>query len=183
MRRVFLGLEVPGAIRSALTLQQFLLPLPQRVAPEAMHLTLLFMGEQPDPVIEAAHDGFAALSVAPFDLRLAGLGLFGGARPRAVWAGVAPSDALLRLQARVDRAARMAGIDPPARRFVPHITLGRFAPPAPDVAMRLERGVAESRLQDGPWRVEAMVLWESHLSAKGARYDELARYDFAAAAG
>ena len=36
------------------------------------------------------------------------LGLFGGSKPHAAWAGVAPSEPLTRLQAKLDHAARSA---------------------------------------------------------------------------
>ncbi len=179
MIRAFLGLDLPAGVRAALAVEQFLLPLPRKVAPEAMHLTLVFLGDLSDPAIEAAHDGFAALAPAPFDLEVRGLGLFGGAAPRAAWAGVAPSAPLDALERKVAQVARQAGATIPHRRFVPHVTLGRFAPPPPADAMRLERAIAESaRFAAGPWRVADMVLWQSTPSRDGARYRELARYPF-----
>ncbi|MCB6178835.1 RNA 2',3'-cyclic phosphodiesterase [Rhodobacter sp. Har01] len=180
MIRAFLGLALPEAVRSALALQQALLPLPRRVAPETLHLTLVFLGEQPDAALEAAHDAFATLRVAAFPLSLQGLGLFGGARPRAAWAGVAPSGPLIGLQATAERAAHLAGIRLEHRRFVPHVTLGRFPPPDFAATARLERAVAEGfAFSAGPWMVQDMVLWRSHLGPRGARHDELARYPFA----
>lgn len=178
MIRAFLGLDLPGDIRSALAVQQFLLPLPRKVDPALMHLTLVFLGEVPEPALEAAHEGFAALKVAPFPLALQGLGLFGGDRPKVAWAGVAPSESLMRLQARAEHAARAAGLAPEHRRFTPHVTLGRFPPPAFPQAAALERAVAETPFAAGPWVVRDMVLWQSRLSPKGPRYDELARYPF-----
>ncbi len=179
MIRAFLGLELPASLRAALAVQQFLLPLPRAVPPETMHLTLVFLGEQPDTVLEAAHEGLAALRPAGFDLALQGLGLFGGARPRAAWAGVAPSAPLAGLQARAAQAARRAGADLPHRRFVPHVTLGRFAPPPPAETMRLERAIAAGAgFAAGPWQVAEMVLWQSTPGPGGSRYDPLARYPF-----
>ena len=93
---------------SALRVQQFLLPLPKSVEPEGFHLTLVFLGEVQDWVLDAAHEAFLGVRVAPFDLSLQGLGLFGGAKPRAAWAGVAVSEPLLRLQAKLERAAGAA---------------------------------------------------------------------------
>lgn len=177
MIRAFLGLALPPAIMSALTVQQFLLPLPRRTPPEQFHLTLVFLGEVSEPVLEAAHEGFARLMVQPLTLSLAGMGLFGGERPRAVWAGLSPAPGLLALQARAERVARQAGCPVPSRRFHPHVTLGQFPPPPRDVALRLERAVAEaSGFAAGPWQVRAMTLWQSHLGPKGARHDILAEY-------
>jgi 2'-5' RNA ligase len=181
MIRAFLGIALPAEIRSALTVQQFLLPLPRKLDPEQFHLTLVFLGEVPEPVLEAAHDGFQTLRSAPFPLALKGIGHFGGERPRAVWAGVAPSDPLMRLQAKAEYIARRAGCPLESRRFVPHVTLGRFQPPPPAEAMRLERAIAQGGgFGTPPWQVTEITLWQSHLGPKGARHDVLATYPLTA---
>ena len=178
MMRVFLALPLPEVVLSALRVQQFLLPLPQAVDADGLHLTLVFLGEVQDWTLEAAHERFVECRVAPFDLRLQGLGLFGGAKPRAAWAGVAVSEPLARLQAKLEHAARGAGIAVEGRKFVPHVTLGRFTNVPPDEAMRLERAVAlGGGFATAPWVVDRFCLYESHLSAKGSRYDELFAYD------
>ncbi|MCE6952147.1 RNA 2',3'-cyclic phosphodiesterase [Cereibacter sphaeroides] len=177
MIRAFVAIDLPDEIRSALTLEQFLLPMPRKIEPENLHLTLAFLGEVSDEVLEAAHEGFAGITVPPFRIAIAGLGLFGGSRPRVVWAGVEAGDELARLQSKIDRAARVAGAEPDSRRFLPHVTLGRFAPPGPEERMRLERTVAErGAFRAGHFEVESYALYRSRLGAKGARYEELARY-------
>ncbi|MFN3616201.1 MAG: 2'-5' RNA ligase family protein, partial [Rubrimonas sp.] len=56
-------------------------------------------------------------------------------------------------------------------------TLGRFPPPPPADAIALERAVAgEARFRAGPWRVDEVVLFRSHLTGRGAWYEPLARY-------
>jgi len=178
MIRAFLAIPLPETVLSALRVQQFLLPLPAKTDPETFHLTLVFLGEQPEPVLEAAHDLFTRCRVPPFDLALLGLGLFGGARPRAAWAGTAPCEPLDRLQAKLDHAARAAGIATETRRFTPHVTLGRFSPPPPDETFRLERAIAAgATFSTPPWRVDHFCLYESHRTKLGSRYSELVRYD------
>lgn len=176
MMRVFLGLEPPDEIRRLLEVQQFLLPLPRRVAPETLHLTLRFFGELPDEQVTAVHEALTGIRAAPFTLLLRGFGLFGGSRPRAAFAAVEPSAPLDALQARTEAAARRAGCELEHRRFVPHVTLGRFPPPPAPEAMRLERAIAETAFIAPPWPVEEMVLWQSVAARGGRRYDELARY-------
>jgi 2'-5' RNA ligase len=179
MIRAFLGIDLPPEIRGALAVQQFLLPLPRKVEPDSLHLTLVFLGEVPDPVLEAAHDGFLACRARPFSLTLQGFGLFGRDRPHTAWAGIAPAPDLTALQARVESIARRAGCPVEARKFTPHVTLGRFLPPAPAEAMRLERAVALTPFQAGPWEVDRLTLWRSHLTRRGAQYEVLARYPLA----
>lgn len=182
MIRAFLGIAVPDDQRSALAVQQFLLPLPRKVPPEAFHLTLVFLGEVHAHVLEAAHEAFQTLRAERFALSLAGLGLFGADRPRSAWAGICPSRQLNRLQAKVEQLARQAGCPVEHRRFVPHVTLGRFPPPQIEDAMRLERAVAQGASFATPsWEVTALTLWQSHLGAKTPHYEELATYPLAQA--
>lgn len=177
MIRAFLGIDLPPAVRGAAQVQQFLLPLPRKVDPELFHLTLVFLGDCPEPALEVAHEGFLSLREANFSLALQGLGLFGKDRPRAAWAGVAPSPALVHLQAKVETIARRAGCPVERQKFVPHVTLGRFSPPPPVDAMRLERAVAMGgTFRSEPWEVRELVLWQSQFGGKAVRYDPLARY-------
>ena len=178
MIRAFLALSLPDPVLSALRVQQFLLPLPQKTDPETFHLTLVFLGEQPEPTLQAAHDLFAEVRLPPFPLSLKSLGLFGGTRPRTAWAGTAPSEPLSRLQAKLDHAARRAGIETESRRFTPHVTLGRFPPPPPEECFRLERAIAAGSTFSTPaWMVDHFCLYESRRTKQGSRYSELARYD------
>lgn len=178
--RAFIAIGLPEGIRRDLTLLQALLPLPRRQEPEDLHLTLAFLGEQPEPLLEALHDGLMALRASPFPLLLQGAGLFGGARPRVIWAGVAENPALRHLQSRVARMAVQAGIPVAAQGFAPHVTLGRAGALEPDQRARLEAAVvAADGFRAGPWQVEAIVLYASYLGRKGARYDVLAEYPLA----
>ncbi len=178
MIRAFVGIALPPDVRSRLSVLQFLLPLPRRVEPEDFHLTLAFPGEVPDDVLVALDERLQALRQARFEVALRGVGMFGGAAPRTVWAGVEPCEPLMRLQAKVDRLVRMCGAMPDARRYIPHVTLGRFPPPAPDAALRLERAVVgEALFRTGPFEVAEVMLWRSHAAPRGvARYEALASY-------
>ena len=181
MIRAFLALPLPPQVRTRLSVLQALLPLPREVDPDTFHLTLVFLGDVPDHVLQDLHDDLSTLRPTPFDLTLSGVGLFGGAKPRAAWAGVAASEPLMHLQAKLDRAARVAGAQPDARRFRPHVTLGRFAPPPPEDRLRLERAVvAQSGFTAGPFTVSGANLYRSHLTRSGSTYDVLATYPAAA---
>ncbi len=180
MIRAFLGIAIPPELRGALTVQQFLLPLPRKVEPESFHLTLVFLGNCPDPALEAAHEGFTALKEPGFPLQLEGLGLFGKDKPHTAWAGVAPSPPLMHLQAKVETIARRAGCPIDARRFTPHVTLGRFPPPAFAETARLERAIAlGAGFRSDPWQVTELTLWHSHRTGRAPYYEPIARYPLA----
>jgi RNA 2',3'-cyclic 3'-phosphodiesterase len=180
MIRAFLGIDLPPAVRGALQVQQFLLPLPRKVEAEKLHLTLVFLGDCPEPALDTAHEGFEALREHRFSLSLQGLGLFGKDKPRTAWAGVTASPDLMHLQAKVETVARRAGCPLDARKFTPHVTLGRFSPPPPADAMRLERAIAMGQgFRTEPWDVTELTLWRSHLTGKGSHYEVLVRYPLA----
>ncbi|HLQ19373.1 MAG TPA: RNA 2',3'-cyclic phosphodiesterase [Tabrizicola sp.] len=177
MIRAFLGINLPLPVRGALQVQQFLLPLPRKVEPENLHLTLVFLGDCPEAALEAAHERLESLRERRFTLSLQGLGLFGKDKPRVAWAGVAPSPELLHLQAKVEGIARRSGCPIDARKVTPHVTLGRFQPPPPVDAMRLERAIAMGQgFRTEAWEVTELTLWQSHLTGKGPHYQVLTRY-------
>jgi 2'-5' RNA ligase len=180
MIRAFLGIDLPPAVRGALQVQQFLLPMPRKVEAENLHLTLVFLGDCPEPALDAAHEGFEALRERQFSLSLQGLGLFGKEKPRAAWAGVTSSPELLHLQTKVETIARRAGCPIDGRKFMPHVTLGRFQPPHAVDALRLERAIAMGQgFRTEPWEITELTLWRSHLTGKGSHYQVLARYPLA----
>ena len=138
-----------------------------------LHLTLRFMGEID---ARAAEDLAAALRgvEAPFALSLRGVGHFERkGRPTTLWAGIAPSEPLLVLQRRVERACRAAGLEPETRRFTPHVTLARLNSGTGPVSGWLS---AHGALTSEPWDVDAFLLFESHLGREGALYEPVERY-------
>ena len=90
---------------------------------------------------------------------------------RVLWAGLADSDGrFATLAASLDRALE-EHFDPEGRAFTPHLTLARLAPPrnlrefVPDL---VGTNVASEKFV-----ASALVLYRSHLSPAGARYEPL----------
>jgi 2'-5' RNA ligase len=179
MIRAFVALPLPEPVRQQLNLLSFLLPLPRRVPPENLHLTLAFLGEVPGHRLEDAHFALEGLRAAPFPLTLRGVETFGEAMPRVVFAGVAPSEPLRRLHGKVMTALRAAGLAPDGRRFTPHVTLARLDPARMDAAdrSRLSAALIENAgFAAGPFSVAEFALYRSHLGREGPHYEDLARY-------
>lgn len=178
--RVFFGIALPEHLCNRLAVEALSLRLPRRVDPRDMHLTLVFLGEVAPDLLEGLHEAAEALSMPGFDLHLRGFGLFGKAQPHSLWAGVAPEPALTTLQTKLETALRRAGATPEKRRFLPHVTLGRFPPMPPDEAARLERAVvAGAGFATEPFEVREFLLYRSHLGAEAPRYETLATYPLA----
>ena len=94
MIRAFAALALPESLRFELMLIGLGLPVPRPVPSENLHLTLVFLGEIAEPLLADVDLAFRSLRAQSFELTLAGLGLFGGSRPRAAYVGTAENPAL-----------------------------------------------------------------------------------------
>lgn len=127
MPRLFTGLEIPPDLGFALSLKRGGLSGARWIDPENYHITLRFIGDVDGATADDVADSLDKLSHSlRFPIRLTHLGTFGGDKPRALFAGVEPSEALSRLQAAQERVLQRAGLVPEGRKFVPHVTLARL---------------------------------------------------------
>lgn len=127
MPRLFTALAVPREIAEALAPYRGGLEGARWIEPADYHVTLRFLGDVERPLAEDFLEALAAMRPRPpFPITLEGLGAFGGDRPRAIYAAVAPSPALTDLQAEQERLARRTGLPPEPRKFTPHVTLARL---------------------------------------------------------
>lgn len=150
------------------------------VAPEALHLTLRFLGDT-DSALLAGIDAAmrtAAGGAGAIELRLAGLGAFPSLqRPQVLWAGVAGATAALeQLAARIEQALRAAGLPGEQRPFRAHLTLGRVRRAAPAAALAQLAAAIRTHppLAEVAWPIERIVLLRSELLPQGPRYTALA---------
>lgn len=125
--RLFSAIEIPEPVRSHLSLIRGPLPDARWVDKDNYHLTLTFVGEVDGHQRRAFADALAMIEAEPFEVTVDGLGVFGGDRPRTLYAAIKPEPALDALQRDHDQAARKAGLKPEARKFTPHITLARLS--------------------------------------------------------
>lgn len=137
------------------------------------HVTLRFLGHVDDEQVGAISQALDTVSrMPPFPVRLGGGGAFPRpSRARVVWLGLAGGDdPMTRLAGSVNRALEPLGFEPEKRDFHPHLTLARVRNPG-DVTPAVEA------LGDDPvgpaFTVEEVVLYQSRLSPKGARYEPL----------
>jgi len=105
MPRLFTGLEVPPDVADGLAMMRGGILGARWIEPQDYHVTLRFLGD--------------TLSVGSLDV-------FGGDKPRALVARIAPSSQLAELQAEQERLVRRVGLLPEKRKFIPHITLARL---------------------------------------------------------
>jgi 2'-5' RNA ligase len=137
------------------------------VKPESLHLTLKFLGEIPDPAT------FDLRPPAPFELELAGIGIFGA---RVVWAGCRGAAGEMRaLVERLEVLGERVGVPRESRPFSPHVTIGRIRS-SRHLARLRERLKAWRDRVFGPWPVRRVVLFRSETSPRGSVYKVVAEY-------
>ena len=170
MIRLFAAVAVPPEIGEGLARCQQGLPGARWRPLEALHITLRFFGEIPEPVATDLDAELSQIAGASFDLMLAGVGTFGEGRDlHAVWAGVAESEPLRQLAGRCEAAARHVGLKPEPRAYKPHLTLAYLKRPDPVRVAAWVQG--HSLLKSPPFRVGGFGLYSSWLSKEGSRYD------------
>jgi 2'-5' RNA ligase len=185
--RVFVAIEVPDAVRVALSGPLGSLePLRDVVrvnAVERIHLTLHFLGHLPRTDVERLQATLVTVVSrhARFHLAAEGVGAFPDiGRPRVLWAGIAGADLprLIALQAELGAALRMAGL-PIEDRFHPHLTLGRVVRPPKATERNLLREWATrwARTAFGEIPVGQVHLMRSQLGSGPPRYATVATFD------
>jgi 2'-5' RNA ligase len=194
--RLFVALDVPDETRESLAELIARLkakcPLAKWVRPDAMHVTLKFIGNTDDENLPAIRQALANIrDFAPVELRFRSLGFFPNERrPRVMWCGVETSPNTAQLAAEVDRALIPMGIEREARAFTPHLTLARFnshelhqRSKTPAGLPEIIQAAGELASEDfGALHTSKFDLFESKLSPSGAQYTLLETFTFAEAA-
>ncbi|WP_392545023.1 RNA 2',3'-cyclic phosphodiesterase [Oryzobacter telluris] len=145
--------------------------------PAQWHVTLAFMADAPERVVEDLVEGVAVVAArtAPIPLSLTGGGCFPDvSRARVLYAGVEGGDALIPLAQGIRSACAVAGGAPEGGPFRPHVTLARL--PRPADATRWVRVLDTHRSPS--WTVEDVAVVASHVPRERGhrpRHEVLAR--------
>jgi 2'-5' RNA ligase len=184
--RLFVALDLPEPLRHGIAGWQraeLTDPALRPVAPESLHMTLVFLGYRPEKEI-------ARIATAAFDVEMPApsieiapepVGVPRGRRPR-LFALDAPSEGAVALQAAVERnlvAARFHEAE--KRPFWPHVTVARVRAEG-----RGSRRVAAVERRPGPFTERTflrptplvrLVLFRSRLRREGAVYEPVAELE------
>lgn len=169
MPRLFTGLEIPGDVGFALSLKRGGLHGARWIDPSNYHITLRYIGDVDHRTAHEIVHELDRLSIEePFDVTLSHLGVFGGKRPRALFAGVDPSPELMQLHDKQERVMQQLGLKPSGRKYSPHVTLARLNDvPPQDMAHHLQLSGAFYPLR---FRVGRFVLYSARDSIGGGPY-------------
>lgn len=180
--RIFVGLALPQAVKASLAiLCQNLIPTARWEHPDDFHLTLRFIGNVDDVILERYKQALLAVQSAPFTLTLESVGCFPPSTakpPTVLWVGVQPSAELMDLQRSVSSVLEKAGL--PKDRYEdysPHITLAR---------LKAEQRTAEitgflkthAAFHSEPIPVTGFTLFQSKRLSNGANYSPIELFPF-----
>lgn len=171
--RLFIAIDTPEEVKNELQKSANLLrkscdrgSFPRR---ENYHITLSFLGEQPECRVQdliAAMDG---CNGKPFPIAIGGFGSFANAGGTVVWRGIEDCGELRRLHRELAEQLRLRSFEVERWEFKPHLTMAR--------RVILKEGVRLADLSD---RVEPvsftaakMTLMRSELTSGGANYTHL----------
>ena len=174
MLRLFVGIEFPPELKLHLSMLETVIPGARWVDPGNFHLTLRFIGEVDEGVAADIDEALMRLRARRFTLQLAGTGVFGGGKPRALWVGVERHPELVALRDKIEKALIRIGLEPEQRKFAPHVTLARLREPVLDNLS--EFLAANAQFRAAPLPVEQFSLIASFPTKAGSIYEDQADY-------
>ena len=181
--RLFIAAKISPEIESQL--EEFLdgfMKFPAKVkwvTPRNIHLTLKFLGETDERIVENVKEAIAEAcsNFGPIDIQLKGCGAFPNLRaPRVFWVGIVDHDKnLAQLATRIDQEVHTLGFERERRAFSPHLTLGRVKDQHQLGALNEAFGAAD--FPSTPLAIKSIYLIQSHLKPTGPVYHDLEEFE------
>ena len=192
--RLFIALEIDEAIRERIArfmegVRNFAADA-RWVKEESLHVTLKFIGEQPEEKVEPIKTALTTVVAGRSEIQFRGYGFFPTPKSaRVFWVGMECGPALGALADAIE--GKMSALDIPRepREFSPHLTLARGG--GGSGSPRRQRNDAPNRVfqhlqaklaklpsvpEFGTMIPHEFFLYQSQLSPKGSRYTKLARF-------
>src|SRR5579864_4297282 len=128
--RLFVALDIDDSIRERIArfvdeVRNFA-PDARWVKDESLHVTLKFIGEQPEENVEQIKHALSTITARACEIQFRGYGFFPTAKSaRVFWVGMESGPELAMLAAAIDEKTATLGIPKEERKFSPHLTLAR----------------------------------------------------------
>src|SRR5579862_7343197 len=193
--RLFVALDIDDAIRERITrfvegVRNFA-PDTRWVKPESLHVTLKFIGEQPEAALDRIKQALAEVQVPAPEIHFGGYGFFPTVNAaRVFWVGMESGPQLMSLAVAIDGKMPDLGIAKENREFSPHLTLARGPGGRSSGSPHRRRGdrtnstfqILQQKLaalpapEFGTMSPREFFLYQSQLSPKGSTYTKLAKF-------
>jgi RNA 2',3'-cyclic 3'-phosphodiesterase len=193
LMRLFIALDIDDMVRQRITrfIEQVrgFAPDARWIRPESLHVTLKFIGQQPDDAIEKIKLALSAVKAGNLKMSFRGYGFFPGVKTaRVFWVGIESGPQLAGLAKVVEHSLAGMGIPKEDHAFRPHLTLARggvgSGAPRRQKSDRLNPCFAglQQKLAAGPppefgtMTAREFYLFKSQLSPGGSHYTKIAHF-------
>ncbi len=191
--RLFIALDIDEQIRDRLALfmdgVRNFAPDAKWARPESLHVTLKFIGEQPEHSVDQIKHALESVTSAACEIHFKGYGFFPTSKSaRVFWIGIDAGPNLVALARAIDDTMPALGIEKETRAFSPHLTLargaGRSGAPhhrrsdSPNAKFQhLQEKLASLPMPEfGTMTAREFYLYQSQLSPKGSKYTKLSSF-------
>ncbi len=150
------------------------------VRPDLLHVTLKFLGDTEEELVEGILSRMKAASgsIRPFRIRLCGMGAFPSlSNIRVVWVGIEDGILLGEIADKLDSSLKELGFEKDRKGFVPHLTLAR-ARSGRNVGAVQELLRKNAASDYGVYLVDRIRLKKSVLSPHGPTYSVVGEHLF-----
>jgi 2'-5' RNA ligase len=183
-QRLFVAVDLPDEVRAGLAAwgrAELTDPALRPVRPEALHVTLVFLGHREADEAAAIEAAVRGVSAPPALMKLEDPVTLPRRRRAALFALPAPSPATTDLNRGLTAKFVAAGLhEPEERDFWPHVTVARVRPEGRGsrrpAAVARRPGDLPDRLKQ-PFYAVRLTLYRSELQPGGARYVPLAQVE------
>jgi 2'-5' RNA ligase len=180
--RLFIGIPLANAVAGELAALVSRLrpgaPSLRWASPDSWHITLQFLGSATSEQLQCLSTRLGEVRSAPVPIQIGELGFFD--RAGIFFADVVVTPALTSLQLRVVAATARCGFAAETRHFHPHITLARTKGHGRESELRSLRDKTHNQPAFSRFTAHEFLLYESHLSSEGSKYEVRAHFPFAA---
>lgn len=187
--RLFIALPLPTEVQQQMALiqQELRQKLPvgsgRWLHPDDTHITLKFLGNTPESVIEQVKPLLYGIArrQKPLTLIADHLDCFPDAsKPRVIYAAVdGERKKLARLQQMTQSSIEPLGFEPEQRHYTPHITLARIGRRVGSTERtQIGAEIPSFAFEPLTWQSASVSLYQSVQTDAGPRYNQLERFPF-----
>ena len=174
MVRTFVALELSEAVRGQLKEAQDVLKTSSSrltfVDPSLIHITVKFLGEVDEKMLQRIKDALKAIPYQPFPVSAGTVTVNNPRRPHTVWCAIDDNGNGERLLSLVEDALSPFGFPRESRRFTPHASVARVKYADPTLVVVLDQLNGRSY---GDCTVSGLKLKKSTLTPRGPVYEDL----------
>lgn len=172
--RLFIAIELPKDLKDEIEALHKPIDGIRWQSAEQVHITLKFLGDTSCEQLADLKTKLKDIQSPAFHLEIKGLDKFPAKGiPKVIWVGVSEAPKLMQLQTRVEDASLEAGFIKERHTFKPHITLARVKKEGEIAAYQFLR---KRFTYSKEIEINHFTLFQSHLSAEGARHEVVKRY-------